>query len=137
LPTWSRHTTTPSEKPRSEECLALQLVELILEKKRWPTSDVSFATEYETWVAQREAFAAAVSAYDWNMVASVYEHLLGLAETAGHRQPLTAEDRSSLEKDARRLREAIKITIARSASRREERQAVRDWKKSPLSKPNT
>jgi hypothetical protein len=116
---------------------AQQLVKLIVEKKRWPTSTVSFDAEYETWVAQREAFAAAVSAYDWNMVASVYEHLLSLAEAAGRGQPFTDDDRSSLEKDAKRLAEAIKITIARSASRREQRHAVRAFKKSPLSKRDT
>lgn len=106
---------------------SLRVTELILEYDRWPNTALTFDTEIADWRAQREAFAAAVSTYDWHMVASVYDHLAVLAATAEQHKPLTASDRTEIAQTKRRLDIALEVAGAHTGSKRDQQRFMEKW----------
>jgi hypothetical protein len=110
------------------------LTDAILEHDRWPSPPMSFDAERDRWFAQREAFAAGVSAFDWFMVESVYDHLATLADMSRPAQPLSTDDRAAIEKQRKRLKVANSVTADRGSSRREAREVVRKWNELEIGK---
>jgi hypothetical protein len=108
---------------------ASNFVDDLHEKDRWPETPIDFEAERHTWLAQREAFAAAVTMYDWAMVAAVYEKLVELADAAQPGREFTASERADVAEQKQRVKYALDLAYGCSASRWQRKGVERKWAK--------
>jgi hypothetical protein len=90
----------------------------IVDTDHWPDA-LSFEDMRARWRAQQEPFAAAVNAYDWYRVDSVYEHLAKVAARCRPGEALNDGERAVLEVNLKQLNGAYEAAIARATSARE------------------
>jgi hypothetical protein len=105
--------------------VAAKYVDRVREAEGWPDEPRPFAGAWETWKAQREPFAIAVSVNDWHDIGSAFESLSEIERTARPGKPLNAHDEAMLAETADRLSDALQLAIQRSAPRREHRRMLR------------
>ena len=91
----------------------------IAEKGVWPDKPPDFLDARTIWYAQREAFAAAVGAVDWDKIASTFEYLVQLPVRPRPGKRLTKDEKTKLKASAERASAAADIALVHATPRRE------------------
>ncbi len=107
--------------------LAEHTVGRIVEGGRWPDQNMpTFERELEVWSANRHAFAAAVDATDWTLVASAYHDLVDLPAVADAGRQLTPDELRVLAAVRKRLDDAAEVAAKHAAPKRERDRVVKE-----------
>lgn len=86
----------------------------------------TFERELGVWRANQQAFAAAVDATDWTLVACSYQDLVDLPEIAEASRPLTPDELRGLAAVRKRLDDAAEVAAKHAAPKRERDRVVRE-----------
>jgi hypothetical protein len=107
--------------------IAEHTVGRIVEGGHWPDRNMpTFESELDVWVENRQAFAAAVDATDWTLVAAAYKDLVDLPEVAEAGRGFTADELRALAAVRKRLDDAAEVAARHAAPERERDRVVRE-----------
>jgi hypothetical protein len=88
---------------------------IMLEVGNWPDLSTKYGREVDVWIAERVAFAAAVSVWEYTRVAVAYQDLVDLPGVSELGRTFTAEERTMLAKVRKRIDQGYNVAANCSA----------------------